>query len=133
MATKKAPAKATATPRKKVTEAAAPQGETPVAAVAVSGPDAGPESEAAAPVSKREFTPITIVEVVDELPDTEDAAVSETVIQGIIEAGGRWVLVGTGGRKPNTTRNNVVKALAKRNVTAKTRIIGDKVYVSVTE
>lgn len=128
MAVKKAPAKkkATATPRKKVTPTQPPQGgvdSPPAAPVAV--PNSPPAE------SKREFTPITVVGVVDELPITEDAAVSESVVQAIIDANGKWVEVSTGGRKANTTRNNVVKALAKKEMTAKSRVIGEKVFVAV--
>jgi hypothetical protein len=126
MAAKKAATtkKATATPRKKVTETAAPQGEE-------AAPVALPSQSAASSASARSFTPITVAEVVEDLPATEDAAVSDVVVQAIIDADGKWVKIDSGGRKPNTARNNVVKALHKRKVSVKTRVIGEAVYVAV--
>jgi hypothetical protein len=126
MAAKKAATtkKATATPRKKVTETAAPQGEE-------AAPVALPSQSAASSASTRSFTPITVAEVVEDLPATEDAAVSDVVVQAIIDADGKWVKIDSGGRKPNTARNNVVKALHKRKVSVKTRVIGEAVYVAV--
>lgn len=128
MAAKKATAtkKAPATPRKKVTETAAPQGEE-AAPVALPSQSAGSASSA----STRSFTPITVAEVVEDLPASEDAAVSDVVVQAIIDADGKWVKIDSGGRKPNTARNNVVKALHKRKVSVKTRVIGEAVYVAV--
>lgn len=118
--TPKATTETTATPKKKVV--ATPQGAEPEAAsVALPSASAG----------ARNFTPITVAEVVDDLPASEDAAVSDVVIQAIIDAAGKWVRIDSGGRKVNTARNNVVKALQKRKAKVKTRVIGDDVYVAV--
>lgn len=109
MAQKKA-----AAPRKKVAEASV-DASIPVAGVAV------PDNE------------ISVVGVVEHLPNNRGAVVSQAVIDAIISAEGRWVEITRGGRKDQTVRNNVSKALKQAGHKVKTRKIDDRMFVALND
>lgn len=109
-------AKKTAAPRKKVTESASVDASIPVAEVAV------PDS-----------TEISVIGVVKYLPNNRGAVVSQAVIDAIIGADGDWVEVSKGGKKDQTVRNNISKALKQADHKVKTRLIDNRMFVALND
>ena len=108
-------AKKAAAPRKKVAETPVDP-SIPVAAVAV------PESDE-----------ITVIGRVKMLPNSRGAVVSQSVIDAILSADGEWVEVSSGGRKSQTVRNNISKALKRLDHKIKTRVIEDRIFVTLND
>lgn len=84
-------------------------------------------------VTKRYEEPVTLGEVIQDLPATGRESKIAGVVDAVVEAtkNGGWVALATGGRKNATVQSSVQSAAARRGIRMQTRLRDGQVYARV--